>query len=169
MDRAWLAERRLALSPRAYAAMMLADCTQDQEICAFRDDYIVEVDPELITPGSLCLSIDAALTAAGDATGWAICGTGAFDQAGKLLILDAGEWHKDPHDLIPLIVEKVNEWKVSAVVVEKAGGGLPLLQEMNRFWDNFAVTIIPVGTSNQSKRQRLEGFWSDGDGSGRCP
>ena len=106
----------------------------------------------------MCLAIDAALTAGGDATGWAICGTGAFDQAGKLLILEAGEWRKDPHDLIPLIAAKVEQWKASAVVVERAGGGLPLLQEMQRHWDGFHVAINGVSTRNQSKRARLEGL-----------
>ena len=59
-------------------------------------------------------------------------------------------------DLIPSIVEAIKKYKISSVVVEKAGGGLPLLQTMNRHIDNFAINIEGVSHRNQNKRQRLE-------------
>ena len=42
------------------------------------------------------------------------------------------------------------------MLVERSGGGLPLLQTLNRYWDNFAVNITGVSTRNQSKQNRLE-------------
>lgn len=156
IDMKTVEERQAAMSPAAFKALFLGDTSDDTELCPYKEGYLREIPMADLSPGSICLALDAAITGSGDGSGYAVVASGLYECRGKAIILEAGELQGAVDQLIPAIVELVKKYKVSSVAVEKAGGGHFLMKDLNHGLSNFGVNVEAVSHGGRNKFSRLE-------------
>ena len=148
-------ERQQSMSVAAFKALYLCDVSGDDEVSPWKSHYLRQVPRGELSPGSVVVGLDLAITGKSDGHGYAVVANGIYDCKGKAIVLEAGELRGAVDDLIPQIMDLVRKYKASAVALEKAGGAWSLMRQLNAGLQNFGVQLF-TPTASKSKFHRLE-------------